>query len=70
MGLASTSPLMNLHAPFARGGTVSGQVTNTSGVGVPNASMHIASPSALPSPTPMVTISSSNRSRVRIKGWE
>ena len=42
--LSANAPLMNLHAPFARGGTVSGQVVNTSGAGVPNALMHIGMP--------------------------
>ncbi|HMP43141.1 MAG TPA: PKD domain-containing protein, partial [Roseiflexaceae bacterium] len=42
--LSANAPLMNLHAPFARGGTVSGQVVNTSGAGVPNAHLNIAHP--------------------------
>ncbi|MBX3055818.1 MAG: carboxypeptidase regulatory-like domain-containing protein [Anaerolineae bacterium] len=42
--LSANAPLLNLHAPFGRGGTVSGQVVNTSGAGVPNALMHIGSP--------------------------
>ncbi|MBK8990035.1 MAG: carboxypeptidase regulatory-like domain-containing protein [Chloroflexi bacterium] len=42
--LSANAPLMNLHAPFARGGTVSGQVVNTGGAGVPNTLMHIGSP--------------------------
>ncbi|MBP6469585.1 MAG: PKD domain-containing protein [Chloroflexi bacterium] len=42
--LSANAPLMNLHAPFARGGTVSGQVVKTSGAGVPNTLMHIGMP--------------------------
>lgn len=42
--LSANAPLLNLHAPFARGGTVSGQVVNTSGAGVPNAILNIAHP--------------------------
>lgn len=42
--LGANGPLLNLHAPFARGGTISGQVVNTSGAGVPNAILNIAPP--------------------------
>jgi hypothetical protein len=42
--LDADAPLRNLHAPFGRGGTVSGRVTNTSGVGVPNAILNITQP--------------------------
>lgn len=42
--ISANAPLMNLHTPFARGGTVSGQVINTSGAGVPNAHLNIAHP--------------------------
>ncbi|MBE7529392.1 MAG: carboxypeptidase regulatory-like domain-containing protein [Ardenticatenaceae bacterium] len=42
--LGANGPLLNLHAPFARGGTVSGQVVNTGGAGVPNAILNIAHP--------------------------
>jgi hypothetical protein len=42
--LGANGPLLNLHTPFGRGGTVSGQVVNTSGVGVPNAHLNIAQP--------------------------
>lgn len=42
--LSANAPLMNLHSPFGRGGTVSGQVVNTSGAGVPNAHLNIAHP--------------------------
>ncbi len=42
--LGAGAPLMNLHAPFARGGTVSGRVVNTSGAGVPNAILNLSGP--------------------------
>ena len=45
--LAQSAPLMNLHSPHARGGTVSGRVTNTSGAGVPNASLNLGHPISL-----------------------
>jgi hypothetical protein len=41
---SQNQPLMNLHAPFNRGGTVSGRVTNISGIGVPDAMLNIGSP--------------------------
>ncbi len=37
-------PLQNQHAPFDRGGTVGGRVTNTSGVGLPNTYLNISKP--------------------------
>lgn len=42
--LDADEPLLNLHNPFGRGGTVSGRVTTTSGAGLPNASLNIAQP--------------------------
>lgn len=42
--LGANGPLLNLHTPFGRGGTVSGQVVNTGGAGVPNALMNIGPP--------------------------
>jgi PKD repeat protein len=42
--LDQDDPLLNVHSPFARGGTVSGRVSNSSGAGVPNASLNIAQP--------------------------
>jgi hypothetical protein len=42
--LGTNGPLLNLHTPFGRGGTVSGQVVDTSGAGVPNAWLNIAPP--------------------------
>jgi len=42
--LDQDDPLLNYHSPFARGGTVSGRVVNTSGAGVPNAMLNIAQP--------------------------
>jgi hypothetical protein len=42
--LDADAPLRNLHAPFGRGGTVSGRVTTTSGAGLPNALLNIAHP--------------------------
>jgi hypothetical protein len=42
--LDADEPLLNLHNPFARGGTVSGRVTTTSGAGLPNAILNIGQP--------------------------
>jgi uncharacterized protein (DUF2141 family) len=42
--LDQDDPLLNYHSPFNRGGTVSGRVSNTSGAGVPGASLNIAQP--------------------------
>jgi len=40
--LDQDDPLLNLHSPFNRGGTVSGRVTTTSGAGLPNAGLNIS----------------------------
>ncbi|PDW00611.1 SdrD B-like domain-containing protein [Candidatus Chloroploca asiatica] len=45
--LDQDDPLLNYHAPFNRGGTVSGRVTTTGGAGIPNASLNIAQPIAV-----------------------
>jgi hypothetical protein len=42
--LDADEPLLNLHNPFGRGGTVSGRVTTASGAGLPNAVLNIAQP--------------------------
>jgi hypothetical protein len=42
--LDQDDPLLSVHSPFNRGGTVSGRVTNSSGAGVPNAWLNIAPP--------------------------
>jgi hypothetical protein len=45
--LDADEPLLNLHNPFGRGGTVSGRVTTTSGAGLPNALLNIGQPIAV-----------------------
>ncbi len=42
--LDADEPLLNVHFPFARGGTVSGRVRDFSGAGVPNAHLNIGQP--------------------------
>jgi hypothetical protein len=42
--LDADEPLLNLHNPFGRGGTVSGRVTTASGAGLPNANLNIGQP--------------------------
>jgi hypothetical protein len=42
--LDADEPLLTLHNPFARGGTVSGRVTTTSGAGLPNVTLNLAPP--------------------------
>jgi hypothetical protein len=44
--LSQNQPLMNLHSPFGRGGSVLGRVVNTSGAGVPGAWLVVGQPNA------------------------